>query len=141
MTMNIDRYIASVRTRAGAALDDDAAEELRAHLEDAANDLQLRGLDPSVSRREALRRCGQPEDIGAAFVRARRVKRLGLYGPRSLFAALVVALSLAVLGGSAVAATHAPPQRTLQGTPRHAFYAVHDTPAPVLTRTVPENHQ
>ena len=82
MTMNIDRYIASVRTRAGAALDDDAAEELCAHLEDAARDLQLRGLDPPASRYEALRRFGQPEDIGAAFVRARRVQRLSFYGPR-----------------------------------------------------------
>jgi len=139
MTMNIDRYLASVR--AGAALDDDAVEELRAHLEDAATDLQLRGLDPSASRREALRRFGQPEDIGAAFVRARRIKRLGLYGPRSLLAALVVALSLAVLGGGAVAAARVPRQTMRQGTPRHALHVVHDTPALAVTRAARENHR
>jgi hypothetical protein len=140
MSMNIDRYITSVRTRAGSALDDDAAEELRAHLEDAANDLQLRGLDPAASRDEALRRFGQPEDIGAAFVRARRVKRLGFYGPRSLVAALVVALSLAVLGGSAVAATHAPPKTMRQGTRHYNLHYAHDLPAQSVTGAALENH-
>ncbi len=135
-TAAIDRYIAALRARAGMALDDDVAEELRGHLEDAANDLQMRGLDPAESAREAVRRFGPPDELGPVFARAHRTRRPLPHGPRSLVAALVVASLLAVLGGSAGAAARAP-QKVLV---RHAHHIADPTTARAAT-TATENHR
>ncbi len=106
--MAIDRYIMAARARM-AALSDDAqadetAEELRAHLEDAACELQLRGIDPCESEREAVRRFGASDDVAVALAAAHRRR---VSGRRSLLAALVVA-ALTILGSGVVASAHTP---------------------------------
>lgn len=111
--MAIDQYIMSVRARLSALSPqtDETIEELRAHLEDTAGGLQLAGLEPGASEREAVRRCGTPDAIAAAItqepgaVRHARPRQ----SRRSLTAALVVAAALAAIGGSAVASAYATP--------------------------------
>ncbi len=136
---SIDRYIATLR--AGAALDDDTAAELRGHLEDAANDLQMGGLNPAESAREAMRRFGPPDDIGMAFARAHAARRPFMpimRRPRSLVVALVAALALAILGGSAVAAARTPGQSSIRQVRAHS-HPYHPS-APADTRATTENH-
>lgn len=133
--LSIDHYMVALRARAGAALDDDTAEEVRGHLEDAARESQLRGLESGESARAAVRRFGPPEEIGLAFERARRVRRPFLRGPRPLLAALVVASSLAALGGGAVAAAHTPQQApTRHARVHHAYYSHPAAPAAPAAR-------
>jgi hypothetical protein len=102
--MAIDRYIVELQARLGAT-DADASEELRAHLEDAAHDLERAGVAPDESEREAIRRLGSPEEVAVAFAAERREYRRG---SRPLIAALLAATTLAILGGSAVAAANTP---------------------------------
>jgi hypothetical protein len=133
--LSIDHYMVALRARAGAALDDDTAEEVRGHLEDAARESQLRGLESGESARAAVRRFGPPEEIGLAFERARRVRRPFLRGPRPLLAALVVASSLAALGGGAVAAAHTPQQAPARhARVHHAYYSHPAAPAAPAAR-------
>lgn len=105
--MEIDEYIARVRAHLAAPSPDAAEtiEELRAHLEDAMGDLQLSGLAPDASAREAVRRCGPPAEIARAMLRARGITpgRRPQPSTRSLAAALLVAIAVAAVGGSAVA--------------------------------------
>lgn len=130
--LSIDHYMVALRARAGAALDDDTAEEVRGHLEDAARESQLRGLESGESARAAVRRFGPPEEIGLAFERARRVRRPFLRGPRPL---LAVASSLAALGGGAVAAAHTPQQAPARHARVHHAYYSH--PAARAARAAP----
>ena len=39
---------------------------MRGHLEDAARDLQMAGLSPCESEREAVRRFGAPDEVAGA---------------------------------------------------------------------------
>ncbi len=106
--MAIDRYVMAARTRMATlstgADADETAEELRAHLEDAACELQLRGIEPRESEREAVRRFGASDDVAVALVAAHRRR---VSGRRSLLAALVVA-AITVLGSGVVASAHTP---------------------------------
>ena len=111
--MAIDQYMMSVRTRLSAISPETAEtiEELRAHLEDTAGDLQLAGLAPGASEREAVRRCGAPDVVARAITDERKAggSAWPRQGRRSLAAALVVAASLAAIGGSAVASAYTTP--------------------------------
>ena len=106
--MAIDRYIMAARTRMDTLSDDaqadETAEELRAHLEDAARELQLRGVDPRESEREAVRRFGASDDVAMALVAAHRRR---IPGRRALSAALAVA-AIAILGSGVVVSAHTP---------------------------------
>lgn len=109
---HIDRYVTSLRARLPlpplrAA---EVAEEVRGHLEDAARDLQMRGLTPHESEREAVRRFGAPEEIAGVVARAERAQRGQRRArTRGLVTATLAAAVLAALGGSAVASAYTPP--------------------------------
>src|SRR5579875_3924109 len=103
--MSIDRYVTSLRARLPIAPCQAAevAEEVRGHLEDAARDLQMGGLAPGESEREAIRRFGPADEIASALVRVERARRQRRASTRGLVAALLAAAALAALGGSAAA--------------------------------------
>lgn len=106
--MAFDFYLRQVRTSLDtpAALNPELTEELRDHLEDAAHDLQLTGMQRAESEQEAMRRFGAPEVVAEAFRRAERRRSPGalLHHPRSWLA--VAALATALLGGAAATAAH-----------------------------------
>ncbi|HVC82343.1 MAG TPA: permease prefix domain 1-containing protein [Chloroflexota bacterium] len=79
----------------------DLTEELRGHLEDAAQELQLAGMNSLDSEREAMRRLGSPKVIAAAF---RTERKRASRRPRVLAGAAALAASL--LGSAAVSAAH-----------------------------------
>ena len=83
------------------------ADEVRAHLEDSARDLQMAGLAPLESEREAVRRCGPPDQIAVVVTQMRRAERRRALasGPRLCAAVLVATLTLAALGDT-VASAH-----------------------------------
>ncbi len=132
--MAIDRYIMAARTRMATlstdADADETAEELRAHLEDASRDLQLRGVDPRESEREAVRRFGASDDVAVALVAAHRRR---VPGRRPLLAALVVA-AIAVLGSGVVASAHTPSPMAPAPPPTPASIRAH------ATRLSPRGH-
>jgi len=101
--MNFEQYLAEVRAGSGVheAAELDLIEELRGHLEDAAQELQLSGMRRQESEREAMRRLGCPEVIATAF---RRERRRSSHHPRVLLAAAALAASL--IGSAAVSAAH-----------------------------------
>lgn len=107
--MSTERYVATLR--AGLPLPptqaQELADEVRAHLEDAARDLQMAGLTPQDSEREALRRCGPPEQIVAAVTQMRRWESRRTTGPRLAAAMLVAAVTLVALGGNVASASGA----------------------------------
>lgn len=110
--MGIDRYITSLCARLPLPPfhASEVAEEVRGHLEDAARDLQMAGLTPGESEREAVRRFGAPEEVAGALVRAERARRGQRRArTRGLVAATLAAAALAALGGSAVASAYTPP--------------------------------
>src|SRR5579871_1645709 len=112
--MAIDRYIETMRQSMDLSQlhDPDMLEELRAHLEDAACDLQLAGCDPLESERRAAQRLGHPESIiAAARVDQLERPRLPARRTRSLAGALLVAATLIVLGGSAVTSANVQPSQ------------------------------
>ncbi len=104
---------------------DEAVEEMRAHLEDSVHDLQMQGLNPDRSVREALHRFGPVEDVTRAFVDLARTRpgrrRTGGGKRRAVLATLAVAATVAVLGGGAVASAHTSPgvspPSTIHGSP------------------------
>lgn len=122
--INIDRYIAAVRAHSGVPLDDETAEEMRAHLEDACYDLRMAGLNPQESAREAVRRFGPSADISLLFARERQERRRDLRArrARSLLASLLVAAALAALGTDAVTAARAPHHTTVRHYPIHSVH-------------------
>lgn len=98
--MSIDRYVSTFRVRLGSPIrGDETVEEVRGHLEDAAHELQMAGFNRADSEREAVRRFGEPDEIAAAMTRAR--KREARRDAR--LAAVLVAATLLLLGGNAVA--------------------------------------
>ena len=105
--MSIDRYVSTLRARLGGPIRvDETLEEVRGHLEDAAHELQMAGFSRADSEREAVRRFGEPDEIAAAMTHAR--KREARRDGR--LAAVLVAATLLLLGGNAVAFanTHTP---------------------------------
>lgn len=112
--MSIDRYVMTLRAQlsaspAGAA---ELVEEVRAHLEDAAHDLQMAGVALLESEREAVRRCGPPEEIAQAHRCERR--RAG----RPVVAMLVaMAVLIVAFGGSAAASAHPAPRSIVSHHP------------------------
>lgn len=132
--MSIDRYVVTLRTRlilprAQAA---EFADEVRAHLEDAARDLQMSGLDPRESEREAVRRFGPPDEIAAAARTQhsqRRLLSLSISTTRStmharpLVALMAAIIVLAALGGNVASA-----YTSSHKGPRPAWSGAHGTP-------------
>lgn len=108
--MAIDHYVTALRTRLPFASCHAAevTEEVQGHLEDAARDLQMAGLSPYESEREAIRRFGTPDEISGALIRAERAWRQSRASARGLLAATLAAAALAALGAGAVAAAHTP---------------------------------
>ncbi len=129
--MAIDRYIMAARTRMATlstgADADETAEELRAHLEDAACELQLRGIEPRESEREAVRRFGASDDVAVALAAAHRRR---VSGRRPLLAALVVA-AVAVLGSGVVVSAHTPSPTPPMAPPTPASIRAHATRLPL----------
>ncbi len=107
--MSIERYVATLRARLPLppTQAQELADEVRAHLEDAARDLQMAGLTPQDSEREALRRCGPPEQIVATVAQMRRWESRRATGPRLATALLVAAVALVALGGNVASASGA----------------------------------
>ncbi|HXT35130.1 MAG TPA: permease prefix domain 1-containing protein [Chloroflexota bacterium] len=101
--MDFGEYLAQIRAGIDprSAEYPDLGEELRGHLEDTAQELQLAGMNPRESEREAMRRLGSPEVIAAAF---RAERKRASHRPRVLLAAAALAASL--LGSAAVSAAH-----------------------------------
>lgn len=110
--MTIDHYVTSLRGRLPIAPSRvaEVAEEVRGHLEDAARDLQMGGLSPSESEREAVRRFGSADEIAGALARAERARRRQRWAStRGLVAVTLTAAALAALGGSAAASAYTTP--------------------------------
>jgi hypothetical protein len=129
--VSIDRYVATLRARLPLpnCQAQELADEVRAHLEDAARDLQMAGLAPQESEREAVRRCGPPEQIVAALTQARRSerRRSSAAGPRLFAALLVAAVTLAALGGNVASAYTSGAHSGARSAPIGAHRAPHTT--------------
>ena len=125
--MSIDRYVVALRAHLTVppARVAELSEEVRAHLEDAARDLQMAGLSPRESEREAVRRFGLPEEIAAALAPVRSAPRRPTRLTVTLFAAAAFTIAL---GGSAVASAYVAPQH---GGPSSPVVArMYHVPAP-----------
>ena len=70
-------YLTRVATglRLSDALDREVVEELAGHIDDSVHALQTEGLDPSMARREALARLGDPDELASGLRRARQTRR------------------------------------------------------------------
>lgn len=118
--MTIDRYVVTLRASllvhpARAA---ELAEEVRAHLEDAAHDLQMAGMTPPNSERKAIRRFGAPAEVAQSLsaVRSRERPR----GARALVVVLAATVALMALGGSAVTSAYTVPPSSARRHPTQA---------------------
>ena len=61
--------------RLSDALDREVVEELAGHIDDSVHALEAEGLDPSMARREALARLGDPDELASGLRRARQTRR------------------------------------------------------------------
>lgn len=121
----LDHFVSATSTRlhelASRMPVDEAVEEMRAHLEDAMNDLQMRGLHPDQSMHEALRRFGPLEDVTRAFADLARERpgqrRIRGSKRHAVLATLAAAATIAALGSSAVASAHTSPSTASHPTP------------------------
>lgn len=79
----LERYLAPEGDRVGVLSRHELVDEVRAHLQDLAHGLELRGLPPDECARQAVARFGPPGVVASAWQRPpRRGDRLtALFGP------------------------------------------------------------